>query len=82
MLESQSSELKDLIKIISDLFSDKMNQNMKMGKLKFVIKISSNLIFMVFSLAQCLQRDRLVTQLCLHIWSGGTPVLLACHQVM
>ena len=32
---------------------------------------------------QCLYRDRLVTQLCLHIWLGGMPVLLAspkwCH---
>jgi hypothetical protein len=24
----------------------------------------------------------LVTLLCLHIWSGGMPVLLACPQVM
>ncbi len=30
---------------------------------------------------QCLQRNRLVTQLCLHIWSGGMPVLLACSQM-
>ncbi len=31
---------------------------------------------------QCLQRDRLVTQLCLLFWSGGMPVLLAYPQVM
>ncbi len=28
-------------------------------------------------ITQCLYSDRLVIQLCLHIWSGGTPVLLA-----
>jgi hypothetical protein len=34
-------------------------------------------------LQQCLLRDRrLVTQLCLHIWSGGMQVLLTCPQVM
>jgi len=27
---------------------------------------------------QCFKTDRLVAQLCLHFWSGGTPVLLAC----
>ncbi len=31
---------------------------------------------------QCLLRERLVTQLCLHIWLGGMPMLLACPQVM
>ncbi len=30
---------------------------------------------------QRLQRNRLITQLCLHIWSGGMPVLLAYPQV-
>ncbi len=30
---------------------------------------------------QCLYRDRFVTQLCLLVWSGGTPVLLAYPQV-
>jgi len=25
---------------------------------------------------QCLQRERFITQLCLHIWSGGMPALL------
>ncbi len=29
-----------------------------------------------------LKRDRLAPQLCLLFWSGGTPVLLACPQVM
>ncbi len=33
-------------------------------------------------LTLCLQRDRLVTQLCLHVWSGGTPLLFACQQEM
>jgi hypothetical protein len=26
---------------------------------------------------QCLLRERFITQLCLHIWLGGMPVLLA-----
>ncbi len=34
-----------------------------------------------FSGAQCLYRDRFVTQLCLHIWLGGMPVLLSSPQV-
>ncbi len=30
---------------------------------------------------QCLWREKFITQLCLQIWSGGTPVLLASPQV-
>ncbi len=32
-------------------------------------------------LRHCLQRERFVTQICLQIWSGGMPVLLASLRV-
>jgi hypothetical protein len=36
-------------------------------------------ISVAYLASQCLQRNRFVTQLCLQIWSGGMPVLLASH---
>ncbi len=38
------------------------------------------LLWAILRSAQCLQRYRFVPELCLLIWSSGTPVLLVCTQ--
>ncbi len=58
-----------------------------MSDFGFVSVTDFELLFIFFILVfsnsnQCLQRERFVTWLCLKIWLGGMPPLLASPQVM